>query len=254
MQILTFRDITYPLLADMKAWNRASTRGEATRFKMESYIRAAYREGLRRGMASREHDPFIDYRIEQVPQRDIEVLSVDGMRKMLALDLSRHPGQERARDMLMASFFLCGANFQDIYHMPAAKNGEVAFVRSKVANRTQRAVHIRIEPELAAIVRKYQDPTGERLVRFQSDFNNLQWRLGKNFRELSTSIGETVNMAIIRRTWATIAAQLECPESVVDRSMGHIVHTVTGRYYEKYDWSRTANWNRKIIDYVLKNE
>ena len=71
-----------------------------------------------------------------------------------------------------------------------------------------------------------------------------------NYAELSKELGFKVNMEIIRRTWATLAGELECPEIVIDKSMGHVARTVNGRFYEKYDWSRTAKWNRRIIDYV----
>ena len=251
---LTMSDITYVLLTDLKAWLRASGRGEATRYKMESYIRAAYREGLRRGMGSRDKDPFFDYKIERVPDKDVETISADGMRRLLTIDLSSHPGMDRARDVLLISFYLCGANWEDIYQIPAAKSGEVAFVRSKASSHSQRQVHIRIEPELQAIMAKYHDPSGQRLVFFGENKRNLQHNIGRNFVGLSNLVGEKVNLAKIRRTWATVAARLECPESVIDRSMGHVPKTVTGRFYEDYDWTRTANWNRKVIDYIHKTQ
>ena len=252
MQSLTFRDIDYAFLTDMKAWNRKS-RGEATRYKCESYIRAAYREGMRRGMVSRELDPFFDYRIERMPLKDIETVSTDSLRKLAKLKCDNSE-MTRTRDMLLASFYLCGANFRDMYDMPAAKDGQVEFIRSKVARISQRTVQIRIEPELATIIEKYKDQTGERLFHFNTRFEVMQHNFRRGCDKIEVALGERVNFAKIRRTWATVAGKLECPDEVIDMSLGHVPMTVRGRHYEDYDWTRTADWNRKIIDYVLKNE
>ena len=59
-------------------------------------------------------------------------------------------------------------------------------------------------------------------------------------------------MAKIRRSWATIAGRLRVEELVIDFSMGHIVSTINAIHYEEYEWDRTAEANRKIID-TIKN-
>ena len=252
MQSLSFRDIDYALLTDLKAWNRRS-RGDATRYKCESYIRAAYRDGMRRGMVSRDCDPFFDYKIERMPLKDIETVGPDTLRRLAAMKCENSE-TTRTRDLLLASFYLCGANFQDMYYMPAAKDGQVEFVRSKVSRISQRTVQIRIEPELAAIIEKYKDPTSERLFSFGTKFEIMQHNFRRGCDKIEAALGERVNFAKIRRTWATIAGRLECPSDVIDMSMGHVPATVRGRHYEDYDWQRTADWNRKIIDFTLYNK
>ena len=67
---------------------------------------------------------------------------------------------------------------------------------------------------------------------------------------MSGELGFSVTMPKIRRTWATIAGGLECPEIVINKSLGHLDTTVNRRFYDDYDWSLTAKWNRKIIDYI----
>ena len=244
---LSFSDLNYERLVDMKAWIRSTGRGEPTRFKMESYVRATYKEGLRRRMCSRDMDPFLDYRIEPVPEHDIETISRKQLRKLMDTDCDGHPGLQRAKDMLLGSFYLCGANFQDMYYLPIGD--EAVFVRKKVDKRTQKHTRIRVEPELGEIISRYA--AGGRMFGFEAGCRSLHYRLDDNFRELSKTVGFKVNFAIIRRTWATLAAEIECPDTVINHSMGHIVRTVNARFYERYDWSRTAKWNRKVIDYVL---
>lgn len=249
MNKLLFRDINYERLIDLKAWIRNSGRGEATRFKVESYIRAAYREGIRMGLCERSADPFLDYRIERVPEHDIITISRDEMHQLFSVKFSSNNQRlQRAKDILLTSFFLCGANFIDIYNMKAPMKNEVSFVRSKVSRRTQKTTRIRVEPELAEILKQYGG--SDKMMNLSAGFRSLQTRMDGLYRELSHVLGFKVNLEIIRRTWATLAGELECPEVVIDKSMGHISRSITGRYYEQYDWSRTAKWNRKVIDYI----
>ena len=244
---LTFADITYERMTDIKAWLKQTNRGEQARFKLESYVRAAYREGQRMGMCDRAHDPFLDYRIERVPEKDIVTISREQVRELM--EYNKRPGLQRAKDVLLASFYLCGANFMDMYDMREPVNGEVSFVRHKVQRRTQKETRIHVEPELAAIVCRYG---GEgRLLNFTANMRSLQYNLNDNYRELSKELGFKVNMEIIRRTWATLAAEIECPDAVIDMCMGHVARSVNSRFYVKPNWERVAKWNRKVIDHVL---
>lgn len=244
---MSFADLNYERLVDMKAWIRSTGRGEPTRFKMESYVRAAYKEGLRRKMCSRDNDPYLDYRIETVPEHDIVTISRKQLRKLMDADCDGHPGLQRAKDMLLGSFYLCGANFQDMYDLPMGD--EAVFVRKKVEKRTQKHTRIRVEPELGEIVSRYS--ANGRMFAFEAGCRSLHWRLDDNFRKLSKAVGFKVNFAIIRRTWATLAGELECPDYIINKSMGHIDRTVNGCFYRDYNWGLTAKWNRKVIDYVL---
>ena len=58
-------------------------------------------------------------------------------------------------------------------------------------------------------------------------------------------------MAKIRRSWATIAGELDVPELVINKSMGHVDNTINSRHYVDYKWIKTAEANRKVMDYVL---
>ena len=244
---LRFADINYARLTDMKAWLRTRRSGEETRFKVESYVRAAYREGLRMGKCDRALDPFYDYRIERVPEHDIETISREQVKALMEYD--KRPGLQRAKDVLLASFYLCGVNFVDLYDMPLPVDGSVSFVRSKVSGHTQKATCIRVEPELERIIEQYGGDG--RLLNFTANMRTLQCNLNDNYRELSKELGFKVNMAMIRRTWATLAAEIECPDAVIDMCLGHMPRTINSLHYVKPNWERAANWNRRVIDYVL---
>ena len=245
---LTFMDIDYSRLVDFARWLESTGRSHATRHMLESYVRAAYRDAQKRRLVSRELDPYYDYSIKPVPLKDIETLSAKEMHALMVCE-PKFSGQRMGRDIALMSFYLCGANLIDIYEMQDGK--ECVFVRHKIEHRYQRELHIRIEPELAALVERYKGDG--MLLSFKAKYKNYEsfrHKIAHRLRELSSELGFSVTMPKIRRTWATIAGSLECPEIVINKSLGHLDSTVNRRFYDDYDWSLTAKWNRKIIDYI----
>lgn len=245
---LTFMDIEYSRLVDFARWLESTGRSHATRHMLESYVRAAYRDAQKRRLVSRELDPYYDYSIKPVPLKDIETLSAKEMHALMVCE-PKLCGQRMGRDIALMSFYLCGANLIDLYEMQDGK--ECVFVRHKIEHRYQRELHIRIEPELAALVERYKGDG--MLLSFKAKYKNYEsfrHKIAHRLRELSSELGFSVTMPKIRRTWATIAGELECPDSVINKSMGHVDATVNDRSYKDYKWSQTADWNRKIIDYI----
>lgn len=247
---LTFVDIDYARLVDFARWLDSTDRSPATRHMLESYVRAAYKDAQKRRLVSRDLDPYYDYSIKPVPLKDIETLTVKEMHALMACE-PKLVGMRMGRDIALMSFYLCGANLIDLYEMQDGK--ECVFVRHKIEHRYQRELHIRIEPELAALVERYKGDG--MLLAFKAKYPNYEsfrHKIAHRLRELSGELGFAVTMPKIRRTWATIAGELECPDSVINKSMGHVDATVNDRSYKDYKWSQTANWNRKIIDYIKR--
>ena len=246
---LMFIDIDYSRLVDFARWLESTGRSHATRHMLESYVRAAYRDAQKRRLVSRELDPYYDYSIKPVPLKDIETLTAKEMHALMVCE-PKLGGQRMGRDIALMSFYLCGANLIDLYEMQ--DGAECVFVRHKIEHRYQRELHIRIEPELAALVERYKGDG--MLLSFKEKYKNYEsfrHKIAHRLRELSSELGFSVTMPKIRRTWATIAGGLECPEIVINKSLGHLDSTVNRRFYDDYDWNLTAKWNRMVIDYVL---
>ena len=247
---LSIGEIDYARVSDFGQW-LGESKGDATRHMLESYVRAAYKEAQRCRLVSRENDPYYDYSIKHVPLKKIEYLTAEQMKRLMAANLPTK-GMQWARDLAVMSFCLCGANLMDIYEMLAPKNGVVAFVRHKVEGHYQCETEIRVEPELRALIERYKGDVY--MLRFKETYPNyasFKCKIGHRMQELSKELGFVVNMAKVRRTWATTAGRLRIEELVIDKSMGHVVRTINASHYEDYDWSRTAEANRKVIDYVL---
>lgn len=249
--VLQFCDIDYSRLTDLARWLKDTGRGESTRHMIESYVRAAYKEAEKCRIISRENDPYFDYSIAPVPKKDIECLTADQLHTLMTVEIPT-AGMAKARDIAMMSFYLCGANLLDLYEMDAPKNGEVVFVRHKIANgQDQRPLHIHIEPELQELLAKYKGHCS--LLSFKAsspNYDTFQRRVCRLLDGVSKIVGFDVSMAKVRRTWSSIAGSLDIPDRVIDKSMGHVDKSVKDIHYEQYDWSRTAAANRAVIDYI----
>lgn len=249
LRTLMFYDIDYARLVDFARW-LSETKSPATRHMFESYVRAAYRDGQKRRLVSRDRDPYYDYSIAPVPLKDIECLTAKQMHALMTYE-PKLAGLQMGRDVALMSFYLCGHNLIDLYEMWMPKDGACKFVRHKIEQRYQREMKIRIEPELKALVEKYKGDG--MLLKFKATYPNydgFRHKIAHRLHELSVDIGFEVSMPKIRRTWATIAAELDCPDDVINKSMGHVDKTVNDRSYKEYKWEKTAHWNRKIIDYI----
>ena len=253
LQTLTFSDIDYARLADFARWLTSTGKAPSTRHMLESYVRAAYKEAMKRHMVRRELDPYFDYSIRPVPLKKIDRLTAAQMHALMTADLKKK-GHQWARDLALMSFCLCGANLLDLYEMPKAKASKVEFVRHKVELRDQRPLEIRIEPELAALIARYKGDN--HLLHFKGTYGNYEsfrHKIGHRLREVSDELGFDVSMAKVRRTWASIAGSLGVSDWVIDKSMGHMDSTITKRHYADYDWNLTAEANRKVLDAVTKS-
>lgn len=253
---LWFADLTYERLKDIEAWLDKTGRKDATRVKVMSYIRSAWNEAERMDMVEYGKSPFRFYKIKPVPvKEEIETVSVDSIRKLSHLLLTEGSELARVRDMLLLSFLLCGVDLIDLYHMQPQEGDEVVYLRHKLEGRSARQTHIYREPEIDMLIDMYRGK--EHMLNIQErckTYKTFQRNFNYSCAELSAMVGEKVNMERIRRSWATIAGELDVPDRVIDKSMGHVDTSVKNKHYEKYDWNRTRKYNRIVMDYVLYGE
>lgn len=252
-----FDELEYRLFVELRNWVYGTGRGESVRNQLEASMHAAWREARRMKMVSGE-DPWLDYKIEKpAPPEEIEFATIEDIRKVVTYDLRGDSGEEwltRVRDLLMLSWCLCGANLKDIYHMPKPKGDELVFVRQKMITRSKRPrpVHIRIEPELQAMLCKYNGK--DRAFCFADEYPNWDTftrKVSERLDRLCKLAGAEVNFQLLRRSWATYALRTKHTELTVDSSMGHSPNMILTQRYGAHDWEETAKCNRDMIDLLI---
>lgn len=257
MKTLYIDEIDYNILSDIREWVLTS-RTDVTRYKVESYMHSAYVEAQRKKMVNRDNDPYEDYTIKRVHTDDseIDVIELEDLRRFLSMDLTNQQGYEglsRARDILWASFCMCGANLIDLYHMPKQIGNEVVYIRHKNLGRTRRPVHTQIVDDIDYIVERYAGQ--QYMFNFQerhANYYTFQRRINERCERLSRLLGAKVNMQLIRRTWATIAGMEAVDWHIVNKSLGHIDKEVTDKNYQRFFWQRAAEANQRVIDFVMQ--
>ena len=202
--------------------------------------------------------PFRKFKIKTAIKTK-ELLPIESIKQLASMEFGKSEElKEKARDVFMLSFYLCGANLKDIYSWTNNNyvNGRIVFIREKIKRFEPESVRITLQPEAKELLEKYKGTN--HLFSFADDYSNYDTfrnNIEKRIREFRDVINfSELTMYYARYSWATIADKIGIDEKVIDKSIGHVPTTVAGKFYITYDWDRTDQANRKVIDYVLKEK
>lgn len=215
--------------------------------------------------------PFDNFKIkhEETRKRSVPV--------ELFREFYNYPTSEKNsyyRDYFFLSFFLIGINIKDLLLAKKSQivDGRFEYSRSK----TRKKYSIKIEPEAAALLKKYEG-SGDYLLEAM-DHCKYYRSFAKEINEGIQSIGETVTKEVpdscnlfseqktitetesviegittyyARHTWATLAHTIGVPIDVISMALGHSFSNRTTLIYIKPDQSKVDRANRQVIDYLL---
>ncbi|MGN1211344.1 MAG: tyrosine-type recombinase/integrase [Candidatus Cryptobacteroides sp.] len=274
---VSIKEITSHFVKDWIAWINAQpappkrAKGSRAQSLYPSQLRAIH------NMAKREfndEDSGI-IRIPLSPFRNVDIPKVETARKRAItpgqlLDIWRLPdseiyqvGQNRrnlARDVYVISFLLIGMNEADLFECRDCKDGRITYQRKKTRNRRQdRAeISINIEPELEPYLKKYRDPSGERVFCFHRWYSNVGTftaAVNKGLKMIGSELGiEDLEFYSARHTWATIAINdAEIDKYTVHTALNHVDERmkVTDTYIKK-SWKPIDKANRKVLDFLAR--
>ena len=233
------------------AWSKTmsiSTRGIHFR-----NIRTIINRAIDDEVCSQEHYPFRKFKIKTT-EKEKEYLPIESFRKLLELKFTKkEKTMEMARDFFLLSFFFCGINPIDLFNLTEIKNNRIIFIRQKTSNKVRTQIKIGIQPEAQVLLKKYEGQN--RVFCFESlyiDYKNFYHSIQIRIRKLGEMI-EQPNLSLYwaRYTWASYADKIGIEEKVISKSLGHADVSIAGKHYISYDWERTDNANRKVIDYLL---
>jgi integrase len=246
---LAFEDVTLKFLREFQAWLLGNGAGVNTVSIHLRNIRAVFNRAIDDEVTTLY--PFRKFKILSV-KREIRAISVEKMRLVYGLELAGDEGLRIARDCFMLSFFLCGINPVDIFNLANGEGVKTQFIRTKIAHKFPDPVRIAVQPEAAAIVKRYKGK-GHLLCFADSyvDYETFYHRLQIRMRRLSELLGFKITMYTARYTWATIADSLDISEKTISKALGHADTSLTGKKYIAFDWSKVDEANRKVIDRVV---
>lgn len=213
-------------------------------------LRAVFNSAINEDLIGLEYYPFRKFKIAS-SRKDKEALTEEQLQRLIAYD-TPYPFRRTARDLFLLSFYMCGMNLVDLYHLDRLREGRAHFVRTKTSGKNINPVSILVQPEAAEIIARYAG-TGH-VLRFAEEpatyqtFNN---RIQKAIRAIAQELNiEGLTFYWARYTWATLADKLGISEKEISKGLGHVDTSIAGKFYISYDWTKVDRANRMVIDYI----
>ena len=216
-----------------------------------------------------EEDEYIKNRvfkfikIQSPKPKQKRAIPVDVIRQIFNYHSETDKRGQLARDLFIASFFLCGMNAIDFYNME--KNSyydqKLCYQRSKTKDKRFDNAEIMVWiPDLVVpILLKYLDNKSKYLFVFRSEYSHPQTFssiLNSGLKRIAKAIGYEENLTFYaaRHSFATIARN-DCriEKSTVAECLNHSQNTITDFYLVK-DYTRIWDAQKIVYDYVLGNE
>lgn len=266
LDTLTFSDITYKFICDFERFMKENGNAVNTRSIHMRNIRALYNEAIKNGIISSENYPFKMFQIktEETAKRSLSVEELRMLRDYQCCGVER-----KYIDLFFISFYMAGINLVDLLQLPPLTKGKVniEYRRSK----TNVLCQFDIPKEALKLVIKYKGK--EHLVCFGEEYANRR-SLIHHMNQTLKNVGETTwvdvrasNNAVhqkkvrkplfpnitsywARHTWATIAADIDIPDAVIDAALGHKSPYRMTDIYVRRNIKKVNDAIRKVIDYV----
>lgn len=252
---LYFEDISYRFLCEFDNWMQNNGNKMNTRSIHMRNIRKVFNDAIDNDVCAISLYPFRKFKIKNA-QKEKVYLKEDKFKELLNLDIpDTSVGTHRARDLMLISFLLCGANAIDIFKMKKPVDGIITFVRTKIEHCEPLPIHIAVTPELQEIIDRNKGE-GEYLFNFEQkyiDYDSFYSMAKKRIKWIANEIGvPDMSFYYMRYSWATYASKIGVDESVIGKALGHTDVSLAGSRYISFDWSRVDDANRRVIEYLYE--
>lgn len=213
-------------------------------------LRAVFNSAINEDLIGLEYYPFRKFKIAS-SRKDKEALTEEQLQRLITYD-TPYPFRRTARDLFLLSFYMCGMNLVDLYHLDRLREGRAHFVRTKTSGKNINPVSILVQPEAAEIIARYAG--AEHVLRFieeRATYDTFIHQVQRALRHIAKELGiEGLTFYWARYTWATLADKLGISEKEISKGLGHVDTSIAGKFYISYDWTKVDRANRTVLDYI----
>lgn len=213
-------------------------------------LRAVFNSAINEDLIGLEYYPFRKFKIAS-SRKDKEALTEEQLQRLIAYD-TPYPFRRTARDLFLLSFYMCGMNLVDLYHLDRLRDGRAHFVRTKTSGKNINPVSILVQPEAAEIIARYAG--AEHVLQFieeRATYDTFIHQVQRALRHIAKELGiEGLTFYWARYTWATLADKLGISEKEISKGLGHVDTSIAGKFYISYDWTKVDRANRTVLDYI----
>ena len=252
-------DLTFDMMDGMlmelyEAWMRkCGLTRNSTSFYMR-ILRTNYKLAVEKGLTPDRH-PFrnVYCGIDKTVKRSLPFSEI---KKISALDLSRKPSMDFARDMFMFSFCTRGMSFIDMAYLKKAdlNNGCLAYRRKK----TGQLMMIEWTKQMQDIIDKYKSDGTSYLLPIitredgseRRQYQNQMRKTNRLLKDIANRAGLPLSLSMYyaRHSWATIARGRDVPLAVISEGLGHDSETTTQIYLDSIKSSEVDKVNSMILE------
>ena len=263
----TFEDITKDWLTGFNNFLKKyspSVNGRNLHFQC---IRAVFNDALDNEIT--QNYPFRVFKFKSEPTEK-RSLTLSEVRQLFAI---KEPKQQRTIDFFKLCIYLIGINVADLCELKEIDSyGRINYKRRK----TKKLYSIKVEPETLEIINRYKGKNFlldilDNHISVHSFTTCFDFHLKKigpcvlkknpnNKKKGSHEFIKEYNPLFprltsywARHTWATLASELDIPEDVISRALGHSYSTgaAVTQVYINFNRKKIDDANRKVIDYIL---
>ena len=220
-------------------------------------LRAIYNRALDTEEMMEDRRPFrrVYTGVDKTRKR---ALPLDAVSRIAALDLSRQPPLDFARDMFILSFSLRGMSFIDMafLHKNDLRDGRLCYRRRKTGQRLE----IEWTSQMQRIIDKY--PPNETdfllpIIRHKGSdercaYRNSAYNINRSLKTVGAIAGVAMPLTLYaaRPSGATAAMAKGIPISVISEGMGHDSERTTRIYLAQFDTAAVDRANALILDSI----
>ncbi len=147
------------------------------------------------------------------------------------------------RDM----FMLIGINIEDLWRLTAiAHDGRIDYVRAKTGKRYS----IKVEPEAMEIIERHR---GTRKLLSPCEGHPSAASMTAAMNHVLHKLKPGLTFYWARHSWASIASELDIPDDVISRALGHsgLTGARVTEVYINFNNKKIDQANRRVLDWVL---
>lgn len=264
---LSFEMVSKDWLSRFEAWLGSEAGGcpsvNARSIHLRN-VRAVFNDAIDNGVTA--WYPFRTFKVKTEATKK-RAVAVEVLRSLFSYPVT---WQEQYVDAFKLSFCLIGINLVDLLALNADQlvDGRLSYRRSK----TGRLYDIKVEPEAAALIKKYHGRLG-RLVSWgesRKHYTTFTYQMCRGLKSIGSTVKEwrtdelgvyrevevfrpafpMLSSYVARHSWATIAASLDVPKDVIAHALGHGGSSVTDIYID-FDQRKVDEANRRVLDWVF---
>lgn len=228
--------------------------GDTTNSMLMRQTKTIINKGIKRRIVKYEVHPFINFKIQSSPVREIDI-SLESFNKIRMAQ----PTEKKfrvAHDLFCLSFYLGGINLVDLLSIDFRNIEVLEYVRKKTRTTTQgkNTISFTIPEAAKEIIKKWMNRnTGKLDFGYKFSYPNFSRYLTRSLASLAKRLGITEKVVYYsaRKSFAQYASEIGIPDGIIDYCLGHSDKSKgIIRYYTKVRQKQADMAITRVIDYV----